>query len=721
LIQLFDELRRRNVFRVAIAYLVASWLVLQVADLVLENIEAPRWVMQAFLLVFGLGLLIVLVFAWAYELTPDGLKKEKDVDRTRSVTHSTGKKLDQVTIVMLVGVVAFVFAERTFFSAPPSSAPVGEITATVVPDKSIAVLAFEDLSPEGDQEYFADGLAEELLNVLAGVPDLQVAGRTSSFAFKGRNKDLREIGEALNVAHILEGSVRKSGNRIRVTAQLINAADGFHLFSKSYDRNLTDVFAVQDELAAMISSALQSRLIGSDAVQAATPTEIATYELYLAARQEIHSRDANRMAEASRMLDQALVIDPEYPPALAQKALVTYLLSDDVGAYGTVPFAAALDIARPMVDKAMALDRDNAEAIAISGLLMSAEEEQTSEQRVVTLRRAVALNPGLVNAKTWLSTALFKIGENKEAAALLESIVERDPAFPPAFQNLVGVYIRTRNLDKANALVGRVERIVGETPSVFRSWGDIAFSQDEHANAIRQYRRVYDSYSSDTVLKFFYGSALRRIGEFEQILSIGMPPQKVFAHLALGDEEVAYTLLEQLRPTLGAESALSVSARYYTMLESPEAIVSYVDTTFGSVDAALEQFPRLADNSSGYMGLLAYALLQTGRNDDYQKVTVAMKLAIDSIRAAGKDFYPVWRSEAEYAALTGSDGELLDRLRYIVDQGHANALGFESPLFDRIAENDEYKELDSTVRKRANRERAKLGLNPYQQIMEIHD
>ncbi|MDH3989316.1 MAG: adenylyl cyclase, partial [Gammaproteobacteria bacterium] len=244
--KLFNELKRRNVNRVAVAYVIASWLILQVADVIIGNIEAPPWVFSVFLLALSLGFFPVVFFAWAYELTPEGLKKESEVDRDQSITSDTGKKLNTITIIMLVAVVAFVILERTMFSAPPEPAAIAEapaepvpaepapteVTVTAADDKSIAVLAFEDLSATGDQAFFAEGLSEELLNVLAQIRSLKVAGRTSSFAFKDKDTDLREIGEILNVAHILEGSVRKAGNRIRVTAQLIKASDGFHLFSK---------------------------------------------------------------------------------------------------------------------------------------------------------------------------------------------------------------------------------------------------------------------------------------------------------------------------------------------------------------------------------------------------------------------------------------------------------------------------------------------------------
>ena len=193
--QLFDELKRRNVIRVAAAYAVATWVVLQIADVVLENIGAPDWVMQTFMLALALGFPLVVIFSWAYEMTPDGLKLEKDVDRDQSITHQTGNKLDRITVGLLILVLAVFAIERLMPGDEPAES--AATAAADVTDKSIAVLAFEDLSPGGDQAYFAEGVSEELLNVLAQIPDLKVAGRTSSFAFRDQNRDLREIGEIL--------------------------------------------------------------------------------------------------------------------------------------------------------------------------------------------------------------------------------------------------------------------------------------------------------------------------------------------------------------------------------------------------------------------------------------------------------------------------------------------------------------------------------------------
>ena len=231
-----DELKRRNVFRVGVAYVIVAWLLLQVADVILDNIEAPAWVFQAILLLLIIGFPVTIIFAWAFELTPEGFKKEKDIERSESVTPVTGRKLDFVIIGLLTAALGYLAYDK-FLASPPASQD---------SIQSIAVLPFVDMSPDGDQEYFGDGIAVELLNELTRLDGLRVAGRTSSFSFKGTNENLKGIAEALDVATILEGSIRKDGDRVRIKAQLINIADGENLWSETYDRKLTDIFVIQE-------------------------------------------------------------------------------------------------------------------------------------------------------------------------------------------------------------------------------------------------------------------------------------------------------------------------------------------------------------------------------------------------------------------------------------------------------------------------------------------
>ena len=266
----FEELKRRNVVRVGVVYLIAAWLLAQVADLLLENFNAPDWVIQAILVVLIIGFPLALIFAWAFELTPEGLKKEKDVDRSQSITPVTGRKLDRAIIVILVIALSYFIWESRVqhqHSEAPEQQAVVEPAPAEPSAKSIAVLPFVNMSSDPEQEYFSDGISEEILNSLAKIKELKVAGRTSSFAFKGQNQDLRQIGDTLGVEHILEGSVRKSGAQVRITAQLIQVDDGFHLWSETYDRELTDVFAIQDEIATAILKQLKAALLEDGQVE----------------------------------------------------------------------------------------------------------------------------------------------------------------------------------------------------------------------------------------------------------------------------------------------------------------------------------------------------------------------------------------------------------------------------------------------------------------------
>lgn len=341
---LFAEMKRRNVVRVGIAYVVVAWLILQFADLVLENINAPDWVMQSIMLVLAIGFPLILLFAWAFEITPEGLKTTKEVDRSESVTHNTGRKLDRMIIAVLVVALGYFIwdgrqpneattpsAETIAITAPETSttAPVtetGEITETGTIRRSIAVLPFVNMSSDEEQEWFADGLTEEILNSLARTPDLLVSARTSSFAYKDSEEDVPAIAMALGVDHILEGSVRRSGDRLRVTAQLIRANDGFHLWSQNYDRDVADMIDIQENVAFEIARALKTAIDPDELANfvASGTNSIPAYEAMLkgqAIAAEIgDDGDQYLYLEAKQSYDEAVEIDPEYSEAHFQLA-----------------------------------------------------------------------------------------------------------------------------------------------------------------------------------------------------------------------------------------------------------------------------------------------------------------------------------------------------------------------------------------------------------------
>lgn len=338
--KLFSELKRRNVFRVGLLYIVVAWLVIQVAETVLPMFDVPDGVLRGLVIVLALGFVPAIVFAWVFEWTPEGIRREAEVDVPEGIKQRSAHKLNWATLIVALLAIGLLVADRMLpeAAAPEATStpagesglasdtePVLENAATANDPASIAVLPFSDLSPDGDQEYFSDGISEEILNVLAGIEGLRVASRTSSFVFKGERKSIPLIAEELNVAHVLEGSVRKAGERIRITAQLIRADDDAHLWSENYDRELSteNLFAIQDEIARAIVSALRETLdteiAGSAAVSARTD-DLDAYELYLRAVNARSIMSTESARSRVELLLQAVEIDPDFADAWAELA-----------------------------------------------------------------------------------------------------------------------------------------------------------------------------------------------------------------------------------------------------------------------------------------------------------------------------------------------------------------------------------------------------------------
>ena len=327
-----DELKRRNVVRVATAYLVVGWLVFQVGEVLFPTFGAPDWIFKSLILLIALGFPIALVLAWAFELTPEGVKKTEEVDASASLTPSTGKRLNRITIVALVVALSyFIWQSRAGNDAPePVAAAVDQTTASAPAaetmhgepgPRTIAVLPFLNMSSDTEQEWFADGLTEEILNALARTPDLLVTARTSSFAYKGSTMEITEIADSLGVAHVLEGSVRRSGERLRVTAQLIRASDGFHLWSQTSDRDFADLIDIQENVAFEIANALETAMDPealAHMVSAGTAS-VPAFEAYLQGLaygvSTIQTGDTYVFLNARDAFKKAVSIDPEFSKA----------------------------------------------------------------------------------------------------------------------------------------------------------------------------------------------------------------------------------------------------------------------------------------------------------------------------------------------------------------------------------------------------------------------
>jgi len=447
-VSVFAELKRRNVFRVAALYLVAAWVFLQVGDLLFGLLGLPAWTNKLLFAGLVLGFVPALIFSWVYELTPEGLKREHEIERNASITAATARKLDLIVVGLLVVAIVVVAVERFI----PRTAPIPAATEAAsgassaeapVPAaaKSIAVLPFADMSSGKDQEYFADGLSEELLNLLAKLPELRVIGRTSSFQFKGRNEDLRVIGEKLNVAHILEGSVRKSGEKVRITAQLIRAADGSHLWSETYDRTLDDIFVVQDDIAGEVVKALKLTLLGTALTTRSKPQDSEAYNLALQGRFFLERRGQKDLERAVDYFRRSRERDPSYAPAWAGQSQAYARQADS----GHVPAADGYRRAREGAEKAVALDPQLAEAHLAMGWIHSSYDWDWAAADASILR-ALELEPGSAEALRLASIQASTLGRRDEAVDLANKAIERDPLRPNSYNNL-GLILLAVNRD----------------------------------------------------------------------------------------------------------------------------------------------------------------------------------------------------------------------------------------------------------------------------------
>jgi TolB-like protein len=486
-LSLIAELKRRNVFRVGIAYLALGWIVTQVTTTVAPMLHLPEWVGPVVLWIGVIGFPFVVMFSWIYELTPEGLKRESEVARSGSITHHTARRLDYLIIGLLVAAIGL-FAFHEF-------RPVGEKRMTVVArttpgaapsaagaDRSVAVLPFVDMSAGKDQEYFADGISEELLNLLAKVPQLRVIARTSSFSFKGKEVDIAQIAQKLNVANVLEGSVRKSGDTLRITAQLIRASDSSHLWSQTYDRKMTDVFAVQDEIAAAVVEQLKITLLGS--APKARVTDPKAYALFLQARELSLQYSAAGFEQAIALYKQALAIDPSYAPAWDGVSF-TYFGQMDLG---VLTIEQGLPLGRDAVNKALEHDPSFAPSYGHLALFegLIARDYPAAARH---LEQGLALDPTNLEVISVASAVARRLGRLDLAIALGEYMIARDPVNTDAYDALGLAYRYKGRLDDSIAAYRKLLSLVPDAGWERTALGNVLLQKGDAEAALVEFQK----------------------------------------------------------------------------------------------------------------------------------------------------------------------------------------------------------------------------------------
>ena len=430
----FAELKRRNVYKVAVAYAVVSWLLIQAASILFPTFEAPAWVMKVFVAVLALGFPIALVFSWAFEITPEGIRRESEIDPSKSITPRTGRRIVGLTVVLAVvaaALLAFQLLRSKILTTTTSS--VASIASTISA-KSVAVLPLVNTSGDPSNEYFSDGLSEELIAVLAKIPDLKVIGRSSSFLFKGKSADSGAIGQKLGVAHLIEGSVRKQGDRVRIVAELINAADGRSIWSETYDRELKDVFAVQEEIAKSVAEQMKVKLLGEKNLSDAGPSNQnpAAHNAVLQSDFYFQQQTAESIQKAISFAQEAVRLDPNYALAYAKLSQAWRQFG---ASFATANTEEAYEEARKAADKAASLAPDLVEVRkAIGWVSMTPALDFRAAEK--EFRRALELAPGDAGAKNALSYALGAQGRFAEAEQTCREAILLDPLVTTLWYNL---------------------------------------------------------------------------------------------------------------------------------------------------------------------------------------------------------------------------------------------------------------------------------------------
>lgn len=697
---LFKELKRRNVYKVGVAYLVLAWVVVQVSTAAVPALHLPEWINSAVFLFGAIGFPFALFFAWAYEITPEGVKRETEISPEDSVTAHTGRKLDFAIIGLLVVALGYFIYESRFTSSS-TQADVATNTATAESPQevskqpegtSIAVLPFVNMSSDKEQEYFSDGISEEILNVLAQIPKLHVTSRSSSFFYKGSKINISEVAKKLGVTNILEGSVRKSGNRIRITAQLIEAETDNHLWSETYDRELVDIFEIQDEISTAIVMALKTRL-GLDvkvSTRDMSNVNLDAHNEYLKGRFYIEKRNQIDLENALAHFDNAIELAPEYAPAWMGKAWATHYLSE--ANYGNMPRATSLSRARAAIEKASQLDADLPEAHGVMGLI---ELNHDDDKAVTHFKKAIELNPNYADAYTWYGSTL--LDQPKKRLEFYQKAIQLSPMSILANANYGLDLIAYGRIDEAGEVGEHMQSINASHHFTYSMRGGIALVSGKYAQAIIAYEAEI-KFSPDSMgARFNAAFPLVTIGLADKAASyIDGTIADAYKYLLKGNVELYISQIRETFPR-NENDGLGNWVR-----ASAEVIAeNYQDAN---------KYFKLIDSSEN---LKIYTLQQTGDSEEAQTLLKKSKLQLTQWMEAGAKYFnksnliqPIEIWEMEIAYLEGDIDTAIANLKQAMEQNYIVNFEYQiNPIYKKLRAHPDWPAIIAESNKRATVQR----------------
>ncbi len=730
---LIAELKRRNVVRAGLLYAVGGWVVLQVADVLAQLLGLPEWTLRFVAFILALGFPLVLIFSWVFELTPEGIKRERDLPPDREKTPASARKFNlaiaglvAIAAVIVLGNFAWKPADMGPEQGPDESAatlptPPGSSVSTtnntgevVAPATSIAVLPFVNMSSDPENDYFADGLSEELLNVLAQIEGFKVAGRTSSFTFKGENKNLQEVGRTLNVGTVLEGSVRKSGDQVRVTAQLISVKDGYHLWSNSYDRKLDDIFSIQDDIARQVVGALKKTLLASqdEAVLERRPTDnLEAYQLYLRGRHQLAKRTLQGLQLALAAFREATELDPKFTRAWSGVADAQSLMAS----YGYLPIAGMKDDAEFAIEQALALDPGLGEAYASKGLLLT-QLNGDSEDIIALYNKALELNPNNSLAHMWLAGQL---GPSNSEAGLkhLRIAYSLDPLSRVVVFNLASYLMVTGHYEEAKKHTEELLELDPLWPGAQRLLAQNAITLGDAHGWIRANLEVLKLDPDDNQTLENLGDAFLSLGDLETAEKYVLRARKISPDYAGTAVLQALLLWLQGDPEAGLKITREIAAR---QPNDKSAVINaaYAEAYTGEWDRALNYCrsalgedlapAKIGPDDLSILPPCISSMRASGRNSQAQALSEGGNAAVQQLIAS----FDIWNLHflaARIAAAAGNrDLALLELDRAI--QKNMPPLAFPLDPWMRVYSDDPgFKPLFDSLENKAAALHAKLS------------
>lgn len=669
------QLRRRRMFRAAGAYLVFAWLVVQIANNLFLPLGLPVRSVTLTIAALGLFFPFVMALAWKYEWSGGAIRETPSGAPHRPV--SAEGRMVEFGIIAALSLICVALLWQAFFRNGPAQGLIAP------PMASVAVLPFADLSEAGDQEYFSDGVAEQILDSLAQTPELKVAARTSSFAYRGENVDVREIGRTLNVAAVLEGSVRRSGGRVRVTAQLVDTANGYHLWSETFDRPVTDIFAVQDEIAEASRQALSVALLG--VTTPAPQPDLAAYDLLLQARAKMNEGSDDSIDAAIADLKKAIEADPGYAPPYAQLAEIYSIRVE--GRRGTLTLPQYESLAQPLVEKALELDALLPDAHISLGILRMEQGRPADALRAFD--RAAELNPNMALAQQYRADALDLLGRPAERAAALERAVSLDPLNDSVVADWARVLSERGDHAGARKALAWLPDAGDGGLRRMAYLSDVEVNAGDFAAFHELTSRLHALLGDNPALSFRFALIYGYLGVEDAFdAASAAPADRIVYALARGD----------LTAVQGAAAEILKSGSADTPELREGAGVALA--RLGDIDGAIAALEPLLSSGEAEKGEgllfsnplffsatdLAVCYRERGRDAEAEALLTAMKARLAAYRASGYATAAIDHAEARVLALTGDTDAALEKLKTAVESGWRMGSPDADPAFESLRE-----------------------------------